>query len=185
LSIRAGAFFFRNRGWIPVPVVLLLLAFARPTPPAFVAGLVLTLAGETLRIRAAMHIGPRSRTRDASVGELASGGPYRFCRNPLYVANLALYAAVALFSGRVFGLAFPVFMALVYSAVVRWEETRLLTGHGADYAAFCRVIPRWIGLRPGLPPRAARTDFPGALRAERGTLVVALAVVGAFALRAS
>jgi protein-S-isoprenylcysteine O-methyltransferase Ste14 len=170
---------------VPVPLVLLLFGLARPTASTFAAGLGLALLGETLRVWSAMHIGPQSRTRGMGVGQLAVGGPYRSCRNPLYVANLMLYTAVALLSGRPLAVAFPCTMAVVYALVVRFEETCLSTVHARAYEDYRRVVPRWVGLRPRLSASAPKVDLRGAWRAERGTLLVVVLVVSAFVARAT
>jgi len=41
---------FELRGYTPIPFILLMLAFARPTPLSLIAGLSLALFGESIRL---------------------------------------------------------------------------------------------------------------------------------------
>ena len=73
------------------------------------------------------------------------GGPYRFVRNPMYVANIMIILgealvfqswAVALY-GACAAVAFHLF-------VVVYEEPTLTRVFGADYEAYRESVPRWI-----------------------------------------
>ena len=95
--------------------------------------------------------------------KLVTGGIFKFNRNPVYSVVLAQYAIwvviVALCETSAEGardgwLAADAWMAgtatvlagmwLFFDrfAVPREEET-LLADHGADFAAYCRIVPRW------------------------------------------
>jgi protein-S-isoprenylcysteine O-methyltransferase Ste14 len=146
--------------------------------------MALAAPAELLRCWAARCIGPASRTRERTPGPLALDGPYRYSRNPLYVANIALYGCFALASGWWPALAFPALAVPYYQLIVRWEESRLQQVHGTAYGELLTRVPRWLGPASGAPPTARpNTTWSAALRAERGTLVAMLLIFGAFCAR--
>jgi protein-S-isoprenylcysteine O-methyltransferase Ste14 len=86
---------------------------------------------------------------------LVVGGPFRWVRNPGYVAGIALLVGQALLFGS---LALLVYAAGIFLAfhlfVVFYEEPTLRRQFGAEYEAYCRAVPRWIprlGQRPPQP----------------------------------
>ncbi|HEX6739187.1 MAG TPA: isoprenylcysteine carboxylmethyltransferase family protein [Vicinamibacteria bacterium] len=130
-------------------VGLLVLLLARPRPAALLAGSVLALLGEALRVWASGHI---EKTR-----ALATGGPYAHTRNPLYVGSLllALGVAVASASGWVVAAVAAYFLAF-YPAVVREEASFLEGRFGASYREWAAAVPLFLPrLTPG-GPRASR-----------------------------
>ena len=68
-------------------VGLLVLLLSRPSLESLLLGLPLGVTGEGIRVWASGHI---DKTRS-----LATGGPYAFTRNPLYVGSLLLALALA------------------------------------------------------------------------------------------
>ena len=72
-------------------------------------------------------------------------GPYRWSRNPQYVAFVAIYIGAALVTNTVWPLLLlaPV-LAIVISAVIRREERYLRRTFGAAYDAYCRDVGRWL-----------------------------------------
>ncbi len=72
-------------------------------------------------------------------------GPYRLSRNPLYVGLLALYLALALLGGTVWGLVlFPIAVLLVRWGAIRPEERFLHRRFGAEYDDYARRVRRWL-----------------------------------------
>lgn len=73
-------------------------------------------------------------------------GPYAFTRNPMYLAELALWLGWALFYGSV-----PVFLgvlvlwSLMHFIVLPWEEHHLERRFGEAYRHYQRTVPRWLG----------------------------------------
>lgn len=121
------------------------------TPPAWAMGLggLMALIGLGLIFSAAAEfkrkqvgIVPFSPSQ-----MLALGGPYRFTRNPMYIGMGLILAAVAVGTAVWIDLAAPLaFLVWVHLAYVLPEEAFLETRYGADYAAYRRRIPRWLGL---------------------------------------
>ena len=174
--VRAGAWLFTQRTWIPVPLALALLVLppesASRVPLA--VGTVIVICAELLRLWAVRHIGVISRTRSDRLGPLVATGPFAVVRNPLYLANIALWTGFAL-AARLTWLV-PVFIAVLgveYHAIVRWEEGLLEARRGEDYGAYVARVPRWMpSFRTGRPA-AAHPQHPwrDTLFSERGTLI--------------
>jgi protein-S-isoprenylcysteine O-methyltransferase Ste14 len=164
-----GAWLFRHRGVLPVPLLILLVGVARPSAASILGGSSLMLLGELLRLWGVGHIGARSRTRTPEVGGLVQSGPFRFSRNPLYIGNILLFCGVATWSGRpaLLGLTL-VLLCLHYGLIVRWEESRLRQTHGDAFVQYCRRTGRWVG--PPGTPSSERADWVAALASERSTL---------------
>jgi protein-S-isoprenylcysteine O-methyltransferase Ste14 len=76
---------------------------------------------------------------------LATDGPYRYTRNPLYIAALGAYLGISLWvnSGALLVL-LPLVAAGLHWGVVLPEEAYLERKFGADYAAFRNRVRRWL-----------------------------------------
>ncbi len=76
---------------------------------------------------------------------LATAGPFRRTRNPLYVAALGVYLGVALWVNGVVPLVLlPVLWILLDWGVVRPEERYLAAKFGVEYEAYCARVRRWL-----------------------------------------
>jgi protein-S-isoprenylcysteine O-methyltransferase Ste14 len=79
---------------------------------------------------------------------LVQHGPYRLTRNPMYVSLTLLTAAVAFGADLAWLLVLgPVAPLATDRLVIRPEERHLSARFGADYDAYRRAVPRWIGRR--------------------------------------
>jgi len=173
----AGAWLFRQRTWLPIPLALALLVIPGPASAStatVVAGAILALAGEGLRLWAVQHIGTISRTRSDRLGPLISTGPFAYVRNPLYLGNIALWAGFAMAAGLIWFVPIvTAVLALEYHAIVRWEEQLLLVRRGDEYRAYVARVPRWV---PSFKSDAGaapteRHGWRDTLFSERGTLI--------------
>ncbi len=72
-------------------------------------------------------------------------GPYRWSRNPQYVAFVAMYIGAALVTNTVWPLLLlaPV-LAIVIRLVIAREERYLRRTFGASYDQYCRDVGRWV-----------------------------------------
>ncbi len=98
----AGAWLFRYRSSLPVPLALILLLVRKgqvTSPWVLFGGPMLVVVGEGIRLWGVRHIGTISRTRTTRYGPLITGGPYGVVRNPLYVGNWFLWTGFAVWSG--------------------------------------------------------------------------------------
>lgn len=83
-------------------------------------------------------------------------GPYRHVRNPMISGVVAVLLGEALFwrSPAVLGWAL-LFWLINAIYIPLSEEPGLARRFGADYAAYCRQVPRWLPRRtPWSPPEA-------------------------------
>lgn len=72
-------------------------------------------------------------------------GPYKFTRNPIYVADtLILIGASMLFGTLSPLLCWPLFVLIVDLGFIRVEERMLTEKFGDDYAAYKRQVRRWL-----------------------------------------
>ncbi len=76
---------------------------------------------------------------------LITDGPYRFSRNPSYVALTLLYLGVGVIlnNGWIWLLAVPVLLVMDLG-VVRKEERHLETKFGEDYLRYKAAVRRWL-----------------------------------------
>jgi len=196
-STKLGGWLFRHRTAVPVPFALLLILVrvGRASFPwtLVLGGVVLTLAGEALRLAAVRRIGVISRTRSERLGPLVTGGPFAHVRNPLYVGNVLIWTGFAATAGLpLLALLFAILLTLEYHAIVQWEEKLLASKYGDSYDAYRAAVPRWIPRlsawhqvapipRQSVPGTENSTSVPGTdldgfswretLFSERGTLL--------------
>lgn len=120
-------------------------------PAAFdwmqIAGTLLSGAGGILALwcfYAFVRIGKGTPAFFDSPRRLVIRGPYRFVRNPMYLAAALLLAGAALYYRSVFvALYCGLFLLAAHLFVVLYEEPALRRGFGADYESYCRRIRRW------------------------------------------
>jgi len=76
---------------------------------------------------------------------LTMTGPYAYVRNPVYIANTIMFVSMAFF-GQLYWFApvMAVYCMVIYSIVVRYEESCLLAKYGQPYAEYIDIIPRWL-----------------------------------------
>lgn len=178
-----GAWLFRYRSFLPVPLALVLVMVRRgevEAPWLVLLGPALVVVGEGLRLWAVRHIGTISRTRTTRYGPLITTGPYAMMRNPLYVGNWFLWTGFVVWSRLLWMLPIAwVVFGLQYRAIARWEAAFIRSIYTSAYDDYARDVRAWI---PRWPPRAAAPRGPlhpwrEVLFSERGTLVA----VGAMA----
>lgn len=135
---------YRVRGLLMAPPYLFLVLSSlgeyEQETVLWTLGLAVFAAGLGLRVWAQMHLHYRLRVRK----QLTTTGPYAFVRNPIYIGNTLLLTALAILSEMVWFV--PVMLlwcVVVYSLVVRREESHLLEKYGEPYAVFLKTVPRW------------------------------------------
>lgn len=76
---------------------------------------------------------------------LVSHGPYRYSRNPIYVALSLLYAGIAVTADNVWmlGILVPV-LAIMTFGVIKREEAYLERTFGDEYRAYRARVRRWL-----------------------------------------
>ena len=93
------------------------------------------------RFRAAGTAVPANKPTTAIV----RSGPYRFSRNPIYLAFSLLQLGVAIWVNSLWLLATLVAaVALIHCIVIRREEQYLERKFGAEYLAYKASVRRWL-----------------------------------------
>ena len=73
-------------------------------------------------------------------------GAYRWSRNPIYVGDVTVLLGLFLHRGELTLLVYAALFALTAHLVIVWREEPDLRGRfGAEYDAYARRVPRWIG----------------------------------------
>lgn len=104
-------------------------------------GILLFLAGWTIRIWAQKHLGYRLKVKRS----LTSSGPYALVRNPIYIGNTLLIVAAVVASEVLWMIPLTLlWCAAVYSLVVRYEERHLAEKYGEAYLSYLTAVPRWL-----------------------------------------
>ena len=77
--------------------------------------------------------------------ELVVSGPYRYVRNPIYVAVGIIYAGYFLWFGYwIIPLVAALALVGTHLFVVLYEEPTLRRKFGASYEAYLQRVPRWV-----------------------------------------
>jgi protein-S-isoprenylcysteine O-methyltransferase Ste14 len=178
--VRAAKFEFENRFWIicaiyaigfalsaadDTPFIvavrhLIAPSIARDSPEAErFARIVISIGALLVFLAAALRTWAAAYLRTSVVHDtaqhaeaLVADGPFRYTRNPLYLANLPMAAAIGVLASRT-GFIFLVIAnwLFVYRLIFR-EEEALLRTQGESYRAYCRSVPRfWPSLKSRLP----------------------------------
>lgn len=79
---------------------------------------------------------------------LVTRGFYRYTRNPMYVASLAVVMAWATLFGAVILVGYAIVLFVVFSLFIRlYEEPRLAREFGEEYATYISQVGRWLPRR--------------------------------------
>ncbi len=185
---------FTYRSYTPIPFLILMVWFARPTLASMALGLCVLIAGEALRLWGVSIAGSETRTTGAVGGTyLITNGPFAFVRNPLYLGNMLIYGGIGVMSLALFPWLLFVAIGwfyLQYALIVSKEEEYLAVAFRDDYPPYCRAVRRFL---PRLTPyRSSRSpdkiaDLREGLASERRTLqavgLVTVALVVLYVIR--
>lgn len=177
-------FFFRNRGYTPIPLAIIILTFASLKIELLPIGVILVVTGELLRLNGVRYAGGETRTLKVGASALCSSGPFAYLRNPLYLGNVIIYAGMVLIAGGEFvWILLPVtltFFFLEYGLIISLEEETLRKKFNEDYGEYLSMVPRliprvtpWKGGSETVPMTIEKT-----LRTEKRTLQI----IGGFIL---
>jgi len=166
-AIYFAAFFLSAFDHTPFIVWLRYLiapSIARGTPEAAIfartvitAGALLVFLAATIRTWGAAYLKTDVVHDTAQHSEaLIADGPFRYTRNPLYLANLPMAAGIGVLASRT-GFIFLVVAnwIFVYRLIFR-EEEALRRSQGESYLAYCRSVPRFW---PSFKPRVSSGDL--------------------------
>lgn len=150
---KLGRFFFRARGYVPIPFLLTCTIFSHVGTVSLLTGLTFVVLGESIRVWAVGYLGPSSRkTKSARADLLEDSGPFSISRNPIYIGNTSIYLGFVLLSNIFFpyfaGLT-VIFFSFFYYVIIRYEEASLAGQFGQKYQEYLQRVPRFIGHRGG------------------------------------
>ena len=140
--------------------ILLRLTFAAAALLIFSAAALRTWATAYLRT----EIVHDARQHSEAV---IADGPFRYTRNPLYLANLPMAAGIGVLASRL-GWLFIVLAiwVFVYRLILR-EEDGLLRSQGESYRNYLKRVPRfWPSLTPRVPSSGAQPRWGQAFAGE-------------------
>ena len=137
--------FFKSRSYTPIPILLMMLYFARPNSPYFLLGIVLIVIGEMIRLRSVSFAGGETRTMNVGASSICKSGPYSIVRNPLYIGNVMIYVGFAFVAGSVYvvtiSLITLIYFLIQYSLIISLEEEALEEKFGDEYITYKKSVP--------------------------------------------
>lgn len=142
-----GQFFFKNRSYTPIPFLIPLFLFGRPTALTLTAGFLISLFGEIIRLWGVSYAGGETRTTKVGASNLVTQGPFAYIRNPLYAGNMLLYIGVSIMANSLFpylqiiGL---VYFPIQYFYIIKDEEEFLRNKFKDKYDDYKSFVPSII-----------------------------------------
>lgn len=153
---KTGKFLFRNRSYTPIPFIVIMFLFIKPTPLSLLSGFLIMTIGEIIRIWAVSYAGSETRTTGSVGGSvLVTQGPYSLVRNPLYAGNVIIYLGVGVMSMALFPymqiIAFIYFFFQYYCIIIN-EEEYLDEAFPETYPVYKKYVSRIFPSFKKLPP---------------------------------
>lgn len=140
--------------------VLLRLVFA------FAALLLIVAAGIRTWASAYLYAGV-VYAADVKTDSLVADGPYRFVRNPLYVANVLMAVGMGSTMSRTGCIAAVVLMWVFCYRLIRREETELQANQGEVYERYRKSVRRlWPSLVPQIAAAGHQANWGCGFKAE-------------------
>jgi protein-S-isoprenylcysteine O-methyltransferase Ste14 len=140
--------------------------------PAAMTGLIAVLLGLTIRSWAAGVIN-KSKV-------LATTGPYRLCRHPLYLGSLLMMFGFCVLVGSLVDVCIVFGPVLgIYLLTMQREERRLAERHGAAWSDYAAVAPQFFPYRLAID---LRSDWSLAQWVNNREYKAALTATGALVL---
>lgn len=100
----------------------------------------------------------RGERQGSAASTPVTDGPFRYVRNPIYLAGITLLLGVGLLYSpwRAVDLGLPLLLLVYFHvAVVRVEEPELRRRYGSQYEDYCERVRRWLPV-PRSRARAAQ-----------------------------
>ena|SRR5438552_3840105 len=142
-----GQFFFKYRSYTPIPFLIPLIIYARPTLITMITGFVIIAFGELLRFWGVAYAGGETRTRNVGASVLITQGPFANVRNPLYLGNILMYFGISIMSNSLFPflqLIVPAFFLIQYYFIIKEEEYFLREKFTDKYEDYFNTVNRFL-----------------------------------------
>lgn len=131
----------------------ILTSHGRTAAPAAWAALPIIVAGTALYVWCVWNFAAVGRGTPGpwdAPSRVVAAGPYRWVRNPIYLAALLIVLGQAWLFLSLPLLAYAGTMAVFFHLFVTgYEEPALRRRFGATYLRYRRAVPRWIPRPPG------------------------------------
>ena len=118
-----------------------------PNGVAPIGGLIVVVAALALFVWAfrTMRAGGASVPTNEATDVIVQAGPYKFSRNPIYLAMVLLLIGVGVWANTLWLAAMAVVDATLLSwGVISREEAYLRRKFGAEYSAYTERVRRWL-----------------------------------------
>jgi protein-S-isoprenylcysteine O-methyltransferase Ste14 len=123
----------QSRQWFAVLFCLVVSLAGSTTMPMFIAGTVLIVVGEAVRLWASGHVKKNK--------VLATDGPYAFVRHPLYVGNILVVLGFSMASMLWWAYALMIFLLwFYYPPAISYEDNKLKSLFGDAWVNWSRDI---------------------------------------------
>lgn len=139
-------------GWMPLVFLLRQARLPAAWTARHYAAIPLLLAGVALYLACVWLFGANGRGTPAPIDppkKLVMRGPYRWVRNPMYLAVLLFVLGEALFFWHFILVLYLVFLGSALQVfVMLFEEPGLQRRFGAMYSDYCNATSRWLPRPP-------------------------------------
>jgi protein-S-isoprenylcysteine O-methyltransferase Ste14 len=177
MSTSLSGLFFKYRSYTPLPFIVIMLIYENANIWSLISGFIIVIAGESIRLWGVSWAGSETRTTDKPGGShLVISGPFAHLRNPLYLGNILIYAAIGIMSFAIFPylqILALIFFFIQYHYIIKGEEEFLIKEYGDQYKKYTanvrRFMPRISSYKvPGLPQPSF--NLKAGFKSERRTL---------------
>jgi len=108
--------------------------------PLLITGLLIGVWSKKTMEQAGTHVNPYYPTKS-----IVTKGPFRFTRNPLYIALTVIYVAISILFNAMWPMVMlPFILTVIHHGVIKQEEAYLERKFGADYVEYKSKVRRWI-----------------------------------------
>ncbi|MBU2493810.1 MAG: isoprenylcysteine carboxylmethyltransferase family protein [Bacteroidetes bacterium] len=137
---------FKYRSYTPIPFLIVMVIFQQATPLSLIAGFIVALCGELIRLWGVSIAGSETRTTGRVGGTyLIVTGPFAYVKNPLYLGNILLYMGIGIMSWALFPylqIAAFLFFYFQYYIIIGEEEGFLREKFGKEYDEYYKAVPK-------------------------------------------
>ena len=156
---------------LAVVLIVVFAATAQPVPALAAIGLAIAFVGMVVRLYASGFIVKNE--------QLATDGPYRFVRHPLYTGNILLVVGFAIAGSRWWGLPLAaLFFWFYYPPAIEYEDRKLRRIFGSSWEEWARLTP---ALMPRFDSTRSASDrswsFATSMQRNGELVLVALLVI--------
>lgn len=178
-----GNILFKYRSYTPLPFVFLMILFMNPTLLTIIAGFLILLIGESIRIWSVSYAGSETRTTSGVGGSnLVTQGPYAIIRNPLYWGNIMMYAGIGIMSNALFPILLivaVVYFTFQYYLIIFNEEGYLRITYKENFETYCSLVHRFFPFPKSLPVEIKsnlKFDLKEGLKSEKRSIQAAIII---------